>query len=256
MDLVQTIFTQLRSDIEQKLAAAEKQIGLVLTTSKGLSQNDVESLIVKHVRALEARLSKDDDMPSPIPPFIEPRYSNTTYNPPPLPSESLRFGGLEGLLMRKPSEEFTLSTNMVFPAVKIESNLEVVEPDEEAELGQLAERQGGLHQEEEEDIEENVEEEDVEEEDVEEEEEEETLTLEEFLWKGKTYYKTADDTVYRANDEGEVEDEPFAHYDRKTERLVRLLDRSTVEALVRERRKAEGLRREAAARLVEADGLP
>jgi hypothetical protein len=26
MDLVQTIFTQLRSDIEQKLAAAEKQI--------------------------------------------------------------------------------------------------------------------------------------------------------------------------------------------------------------------------------------
>ena len=217
MDLVQTIFTQLRSDIEQKLAAAEKQIGLVLTTSKGLSQNDVESLIVKHVRALEARLSKDNDMPSPIPPFVEPRYSNTTYNPPPLPSESLRFGGLEGLLMRKPSEEFTPSTNFVFPAVKIESNLEVVEPDEEAELGQLAERQGGLHQEEE-DVEEDVEEDDGE--DV--EEEEETLTLEEFLWKGKTYYKTADDKVYRANDEGEVEDEPFAQYDRKTQRLVRL----------------------------------
>jgi len=217
MDLVQTIFTQLRSDIEQKLAAAEKQIGLVLTTSKGLSQNDVESLIVKHVRALEARLSKDNDMPSPIPPFVEPRYSNRTYNPPPLPSESLRFGGLEGLLMRKPSEEFTPSTNFVFPAVKIESNLEVVEPDEEAELGQLAERQGGLHQEEE-DVEEDVEEDDGE--DV--EEEEETLTLEEFLWKGKTYYKTADDKVYRANDEGEVEDEPFAQYDRKTQRLVRL----------------------------------
>ena len=216
MDLVQTIFTQLRSDIEQKLAAAEKQIGLVLTTSKGLSQNDVESLIVKHVRALEARLSKDDDMPSPIPPFIEPRYSNITYNPPPLAPEPLRFGGLEGLLMRKTSEDFTPSTNTVFPSVKIESNLEVVEPDEEAELGQLAEREGGLHQEEEE------EEEEVEEEEEEVEEEGEEIQLEEFLWKGKTYYKTADDKVYRANDEGEVEDEPFAQYDKKTERLVRL----------------------------------
>lgn len=52
-----------------------------------------------------------------------------------------------------------------------------------------------------------IEEEEVEEEEAEAEEaeDEEELVLEEFPWKGKTYYKDGDDNIYDLNDEGEPE---------------------------------------------------
>jgi hypothetical protein len=61
------------------------------------------------------------------------------------------------------------------------------------------------------------------EEEEEDADEEETLELEEFTYKGKAYYKTPDNMVYRANEDGEVEDEPFARFDPESNRLVRIV---------------------------------
>jgi alkylated DNA nucleotide flippase Atl1 len=65
------------------------------------------------------------------------------------------------------------------------------------------------------------EEEEVVEEEVVEEEEVEELQLEEFAWKGKTYYKDQYNKVYRINDDT-PEDEPFAEYDEKNGKLVKI----------------------------------
>jgi hypothetical protein len=116
------------------------------------------------------------------------------------------------------------------PLIQRQMRLDVPEPDDEALEGELAEEMGGPFDEEaeeEEAEEEEAEEEVVEEEVVEEEEqdadEEETLELEEFTYKGKAYYKTPDNMVYRANEDGEVEDEPFARFDPESNRLVRIV---------------------------------
>jgi hypothetical protein len=100
--------------------------------------------------------------------------------------------------------------------------LDVPEPDDEALEGELAEEMGGPVDEDAEEEDEEVVEEEVEEEVVE-AEEQETLELDEFIYKGKTYYKTPDNMVYRANEDGEVEDEPFARFDQEANRLVRIV---------------------------------
>ena len=65
--------------------------------------------------------------------------------------------------------------------------------------------------------------EEVEEADEEEVEEEvETVELSEFIWKGKTYGKSPDHMVYKLNEEGDPEDEPFARFDPATNRLLRI----------------------------------
>jgi hypothetical protein len=107
------------------------------------------------------------------------------------------------------------------PLIQRQLRLDVAEPDDEAIEGELAEEMGGPVEEEaeEEEVEEVVEEEEAEEE----AEEEETLELEEFTYKGKTYYKTPDNMVYRANEDGEVENDPFARFDPEANRLVRIV---------------------------------
>lgn len=87
---------------------------------------------------------------------------------------------------------------------------ELVVEEEKASVGEAVE---------EEEVEEEViEEEEVEEEIVEEEEEEDEL--EEVEYKGKTYYKDADNNVYRLNKDGEIEDTPIGRWIEKT-RIVR-----------------------------------
>jgi hypothetical protein len=102
------------------------------------------------------------------------------------------------------------------PLIQRQLRLDVAEPDDEAIEGELAEEMGGP-------VEEEAEEEEVEEAEEEEAEEEETLELEEFTYKGKTYYKTPDNMVYRANEDGEVENDPFARFDPEANRLVRIV---------------------------------
>jgi hypothetical protein len=93
--------------------------------------------------------------------------------------------------------------------------------DDEVAYGEVVAEQGGIDSDDDgqlaEEEEEVVEEEVVEEEEVEEEE----LQLEEFVWKGKTYYKDQYNKVYRINDDT-PEDEPFAEYDEKNGKLVKI----------------------------------
>jgi hypothetical protein len=91
------------------------------------------------------------------------------------------------------------------------------EVDDEIAFGEVVAAQGGIDEEEEE-IEEEEEEEIVE---MEEEAEEEALNLEEFIWKGKTYYKDQHNKVYRIIDDA-PEDEPFAEYDEMNNKLVKI----------------------------------
>jgi hypothetical protein len=56
---------------------------------------------------------------------------------------------------------------------------------------------------------------------VEEEAEEEAVELDEFVWKGKTYYKDQYNKVYRVIDDA-PEDEPFAEYDEVNKKLVKI----------------------------------
>jgi hypothetical protein len=95
------------------------------------------------------------------------------------------------------------------------------EVDDEVAYGEVVAEQGGIDEEE---VEEEVEEEEVEEEEIvemEEEAEEEALNLEEFIWKGKTYYKDQHNKVYRIIDDA-PEDEPFAEYDEMNNKLVKI----------------------------------
>ena len=142
----------------------------------------------------------------------------------------MRPAGLEGIFIREPTatapspslSPISEVASAQMPLIQRQMRLDVPEPDDEALEGELAEEMGGPVDEEAEEEEEVVEEEVVEEEEVE-EAEEETLELEEFIYKGKTYYKTPDNMVYRANEDGEVEDEPFARFDPEANRLVRIV---------------------------------
>jgi len=74
-------------------------------------------------------------------------------------------------------------------------------------------------EEEAEEVEEEVEEEAEEEA---EEQEEEGIELEEFEYKGITYYRDPDNNVYSADDDGGPSDEPYARWDPARKRIIAL----------------------------------
>jgi hypothetical protein len=193
------------------------------------------------VKNLEARIA-----------LLEARCAPTSVFETPAPQ--IRSGGLEGLLMKRenmPSPILgpTSANSVIVPTIQrqhtivleekpmtvfdslnrariIEAASQMIvedEVDDEVAFGEAVAEQGGIDEEEEE-VEEEVEVvEEVEEEVVEEaeEEEEEALNLEEFDWKGKTYYKDQHNKVYRIIDDA-PEDEPFAEYDEMNNKLVKI----------------------------------
>jgi hypothetical protein len=222
MELIQTVFDQIRSEIQQKLDTLEKEIVYILSQNSRPAPVPEDFLKIKEtMNALNNRLGK-----------MEYRLQSlevakqASPHPSPIPTSA----GLEGLLLR--------SINLPSPILNhntiVQKSVDIVEPDEEALQGELAAQAGGLElvEEEEEEVveevveeeaEEEVVEEEVEEEDEEEEVEEEAeeeveeeaeeeVELEEWLWKGKTYYKSPDNKVYRTNEDGDIEDDPFAEY--------------------------------------------
>jgi hypothetical protein len=229
MEVIQTVFDQLQADIQQKLKVLEKQVVFVLAANQKSAPSEDFLAIKRVMESISARLESMDQ-----------RIAALERKPVSQPSPALvASAGLEGLLMKPialPSPALsTRSENQVVQPVPLPifqrqvviPEQDEVEPDEDAIRGVVAEQTGGLDEEEEavEEAEEEdqEEEEEAEEEEQEEEEEEaETVELEEFIWKGKTYFKTPDHMVYRANDEGDVEDEPFAKYDPKTNTLKRI----------------------------------
>jgi hypothetical protein len=240
MEVITTIFDQLEEDIHTRLRVLEKQIVFMLAQNqRGSSGNteaidflenkvhsmtDLVSMLEQRIRSLEAR-------PVHVPVHV-PTQMPLSFNE--------RSAGLEGLVI-KPSpvlSAISVSNSVVLPTIQrtVILNEEVeeeVDVDEEAEKEMVAERQGGLTVEEEDEAEEEAEveeeeeeqDEDEEQEEVEEEGEdevEEELQLEEFTWKGKTYYKDQNENVYRMVEEGVPEDEPFATYDPTNNKLTRI----------------------------------
>jgi hypothetical protein len=231
MEVITTIFDQLEEDIHTRLRVLEKQIVFMLAQNqrgnsgnteaidflenKVHSMTNLVSMLEQRIRSLEAR------------PVQVPTQTSLSFNE--------RSAGLEGLVI-KPSpvlSAISVSNSVVLPTIQrtLVLNEEVeeeVDVDEEAEKEMVAERQGGLTVEEEDEAEEEAEVEEEEEEEVEEEEEEEEqeegeeLELEDFTWKGKSYYKDQNENVYRMVEEGVPEDEPFATYDPTNNKLTRI----------------------------------
>jgi hypothetical protein len=208
MEHIQTVFDQIRSEIQQKLDTLEKEIVYILSQSSRSTPVPEDFLKIKEtMNALNNRLGKMEYRLQVL------EVNKSTPVPSPIPTSA----GLEGLLLR--------SINLPAPIINtntvVQKSVDIVDPDEDALQGELAAQSGGLDiveedEEEEQVIEEEVEEEEevVEEEEVDEEvdEEEEEVELEEWLWKGKTYYKSKDNKIYRTNEEGDIEDDPFAEY--------------------------------------------
>jgi Ran GTPase-activating protein (RanGAP) involved in mRNA processing and transport len=224
MEFITTVFSQFRTDMNEKLNAAERQILYLLKSQ--------DSTVA--VKNLEARIA-----------LLEARGVPSVFE---TPAPQIRSGGLEGLLMKRESMPSPIlspiaANSVIVPTIQRQHTVVLEEKpmtvldslararvleaaaskaeeevDDEVAYGEVVAAQGGLDDEEEE-----VEEEEVEEEEVEEEEEaeEEALELAEFPWKGKTYYKDQHNKVYRIIDDA-PEDEPFAEYDEANQKLVKI----------------------------------
>jgi hypothetical protein len=221
MEVIQTVFEQLDSEIRQKLKVLEKQVVFILsqTQQQQPKQHTEEFLQIRAAMdSIQSRLGK-----------METRLQVLEVSNRPERKEMLTpslSAGLEGLLMKpislpSPALSARSENQVVLPIIQrqvVIPETEEAEPDEDALRGVVAEEVGGIDEEEEVDTGDQGDDEAEEEA----EEEAETIELEEFIWKGKTYFKTPDHMVYRANDEGDVEDEPFAKYDPKTNTLKRI----------------------------------
>jgi len=230
MELITTVFSQLRADLNEKLNTAERQMLYLLK-----SQDSTDA-----VKSLEARIA-----------LLEARGAPTSVFETPAPQ--IRSGGLEGLLMKRESMPSpilapTSANSVIVPTIQrqhtvvleekpmsvldslnrarvIEAASQMIvedEIDDEVAYGEAVAAQGGIDDEE---VEEEVveEEEDMVVEEAEEElvDEEDALELAEFIWKGKTYYKDQYNKVYRIIDDA-PEDEPFAEYDETNNKLVKI----------------------------------
>lgn len=225
MEVIQTVFDQLQADIQQKLKVLEKQVVFILASN----QKNQPSEDFLAIRATMDSLAKRLD-------YFESRINTLERSGVQIssPAAGVTSAGLEGLLMKpialpSPALSARSENQVVHPIIQRQvmiPEVEEVEPDEDAICGVVAEEMGGIDDEEEEVADEGEQGDDEAEVEVEEEEEQEeeaeTVELEEFIWKGKTYFKTPDHMVYRANDEGDVEDEPFAKFDPKTNTLKRI----------------------------------
>ena len=224
MELITTVFSQLRADLNEKLNVAERQMLYLLK-----SQNSTDA-----IKNLEARIA-----------LLEARGAPTSVFETPAPQ--IRSGGLEGLLMKRenmPSPILgpTSANSVIVPTIQRQHTIVLEEKpmtvldslararvieaaeeevDDEVAFGEVVAEQGGVDS----DDEEAVEEEEVEEEEV--EKEDEALELEEFDWppppnpKSKKYFKDQYNKVYRSIDDA-PEDEPFAEYDETNKKLVKI----------------------------------
>ena len=225
MEVIQTVFDQLDAEIRQKLKVLEKQVVFILSQAQQQQpkQHTEEFLQIRAVMdSIQSRLGKMETRLQVLEVSNRPERKEMT-----TPSLS---AGLEGLLMKpitlpSPALSARSENQVVLPIIQrqvVIPETEEAEPDEDALRGEVAEEVGGIDEEDEVDEGAQADDEGEGEEEEEEEEEAETIELEEFIWKGKTYFKTPDHMVYRANDEGDVEDEPFAKYDPKTNTLKRI----------------------------------
>jgi len=232
MELVESLFNELRRKLNDDINHLEKQVMYVVEKEGAASVGPTQYQSFEFLKPIDIQLEKlnqqlyrmeieNQAMKQRLEALEEMPAPNVIGSKTP----TMRAGGLEDLFIRtlaSPPSPISESNSIVMPIIQRQVVIEEAEPDEEAIKGEVAAEAGGVD-EDTEGAEEEAEEEE-EEEEAEEEEEEETLTLEEFIYKGKNYYKTPspDNKVYRCTPDGEVEDEPFAEYDEKNNRLVRI----------------------------------
>ena len=167
MELIQSVFDQLRSDFQKKLDVLEKQVVMILSQTSHPAPVPEDFLKIKEsMNALTNRIGKMEYRLQ----TIEVSKQATPHHSP-IPTSA----GLEGLLLRTinlPSPILNATQNSIHPVHPIvQRSVDIVEPDEDALQGELAAQAGGL------DIVEDNDEELVEE--VVEEEEEEDVVVEE-----------------------------------------------------------------------------
>ena len=235
MELVESIFAQVHADIQSRLKLLERQVIAIVANAN--RENVYSQEVKEDVQRIKDAMKA-----------FQERVNKLENNK--LTSTPITSAGLEGMLVRPlslPSPILPVSTSnsVIMPMRNLvinEVEEDNAEPDEEAMAGELAEQMGGIDNEQEEEQEEEQQEEDEQEDEQEEEQEEEdgdqeedaddedegqeeeveVVEIEEFIWKGKTYGKSSDHKVYKLNEKGDLEDEPFAEYDPKTNRLFRI----------------------------------
>lgn len=105
---------------------------------------------------------------------------------------------------------------------KVEEEEEVVEEQEEVVEEETPVEEEVVEEEEEEEKAEEAKEEKAESEEVvEEEEEEQAMELEEFEYKGKTYYKDAQDQVYQMDENGDLDDTPIGVWNEQKQKVLK-----------------------------------
>ncbi len=164
------------------------------------SQNTMEnSLLEERITALEENLASA---------FADIERMKETYFRPVVTSQT---HGVESISM--PSPILPLITHTVDVLLSGDEKVVDEEPivevnEDEEEQGELQEEEGGVEEQEEEEEEEEVG-----------EEEEEELALEEFEYKGKTYYKDAENQVYQMDEDGDISD-PIGVWNETKNRII------------------------------------
>ena len=230
MELVESIFAQLHADIQSRLKLLERQVIAIVANAN--RENVYSQEVKEDVQRIKDAMKAFQDRVN--------KLENSKLTSTPITS-----AGLEGMLVRPlalPSPILAStpsnSNTVIMPMRNLvinEVDEDNAEPDEEAMAGEMAEQMGGIDEESEEESEQEEEQEEEQEnededenesnnedEGEEEQQEDEVVELSEFIWKGKTYGKSPDHMVYKLNEAGDPEDEPWARFDPTTNRLLRI----------------------------------
>jgi len=210
--IVRELFRSLETIIHERFAMIEDIIRIE-SQKNVTSLNDVEDIsplsekissLAETIEQLSSRLTALEGVQTPPETVHVTRMDNEAHTP-------VRPAALQNMFMQS-MQGLTISTKNEVEEISVIEHVE--EEEEEEELEEEVEEE----EVEEEELEEEVEEE-VEEEFEEEVEEEEALELEEFLHKGKSYYKDPSNVVYILDENGEPAS--VGRWDPKTSRILK-----------------------------------
>lgn len=187
--LIRELFRALEATIHERLSLVENLLNTIEKPKIPLYDHE----FIRRIERLEQQMTFVQNMPPPM-----------NFGGPSLFEKDMleeRIAALEEQLAATSAQVEHLSTKPTViesaPSIILAREEDVAEPFDEEEVAE----------EEEAVVEEEAEEEEVVEEDA--------LELEEFPYKGRTFYKDGSDNIYRADDEGEVIPEPIGIWNGK-----------------------------------------
>ena len=262
IELIDTLFTDTRNTINQRLDLLERQITLIMHSQRQCEgqpmnccmrnnftgcqddkQSDMSSELFAQYNAVSQKLSSMSAFLDQMNYRLKQIEENTK-EPQQKSSSHLRTPilgpqHLEGLVIvpeikvsKKDESDLDTKNIVIQPhftlpisdCTSVDSDIQQMNQTSENEDVDVEEQEVEEEQVEEEEVVEEEEEqvEEVVEEEEEVVEEEEALELEEFIYKSKKYFKDQFNKVYRQIDEETPEDEPFAEYNETTKTLKKL----------------------------------